>query len=257
MKNFLNTPKNQTAILLFLIILNGIIFYRDQKIIILLLTALITGLLVEYLCLKIRRIPFFFPSSAIVTVFIITLLTSFSLPFYDSMIAVVIAIISKHFIRISGRHIFNPAGLGLLIVAFIFRHDISWWGVSFQQIATANIFLIISFVILLLPAYISSIKMKKWKISLLFIFLLFVVNFFAFSLNGGRFSFLYLFDPTILFFSFVMLPEPMTSPNTTKNQLFYSFSVLLLTHGASYFSFIPDPSLASLLVGNLLFVNRK
>lgn len=192
--------------------------------------AVLSALLADYIFTKIRKVPPFLMSAAIVSGLIIGLLV------HDSQIAIltsILAMASKNFLRIGDSHIFNPAAAGLFTAHFIFGESVSWWAVSWQQG-------FIPILILLTPALISAFYMKRWRIILLFLIIYALIN-------------KTYFDPTVIFFATVMLPEPKTSPNNTLQQIAFG-GLIAITSG---FLNLVDPLITSLLLGNLLFFMVK
>lgn len=216
-----------------------------QKALLVFLLSLISTAISDLLFVRLRNIKLSFPSATLVTGSIIGLLTSPNLSWYVPVVIGIIAMFSKNFIRFSNRHIFNPAGFGLLVGAIIFGYNISWWGVSWQQFRINNLELIIYFLILLSPALVSVLRMKRYRITLSFLITYALINI---NLN----SFL---DPTVVFFSIVMLPEPMTSPNRHNRQILFGFFVAIISIIASFpiSNLSLDPLIFSLLLGNLAF----
>lgn len=188
--------------------------------------AIFAAFLSDYIFTKVRKVPPFLMSAAIVSGLIIGLLV------HDPLIAGLTAFLAmavKNFLRVGDRHIFNPTAAGFLATGLIFGEGVSWWGVSWQQS-------FIPVLILLAPALVSAVYMKRWKIILPFLIIYGLMN----KTN---------FDPTAIFFATVMLPEPKTSPNETWQQIAFGSLVAL---GSTITSFV-DPLIASLLIGNLLF----
>lgn len=175
----------------------------------------------------------------------------------------------KNFVRISGRHIFNPAAIGLLIGAFAFQHNISWWGASFRQLTinsprgeAGNLQLTIYFLVLLSPALVSIYRMRRHKIILSFLLSYALLN----AIQHSTFNILpFIADPTVLFFSLVMLPEPMTSPSPPIKQIMFGIFVAISSITLSLpiiYSLFPileynDALIASLLIGNAIFFRLR
>ena len=240
--NLLKTSKTQLGILLTLIFVTAFINNPSQKVLLVYLLSLLSALIFDLLFVKLRNIKLFFPSASLVTGSIIGLLISPNLSWYVPVVVGIIAMFSKNFIRFSNRQIFNPAGFGLIVGALIFHHNISWWGVSWQQFRIHNLEFIIYFLILLSPAFVSMVKMKRYRITLSF-FLVYILL--SKTLNS-------VLDPTTLFFTTVMLPEPMTSPNNHKRQILFGSLVALLCFLPTNVNFV-DPFIIALLIGNLVF----
>ncbi len=250
MQLLLKTPKIQLSLLLLVIFITALVNNWSVKPIIPLIATLLATSIVDLAFLKIRGKPIFFPTAAIATGIIIAMLTSSTLPLYDGMLAGVIAMISKNFLRLEERHIVNPAAVGLFLSAFIFGHNVSWWAVSFQQFAIYDLQFMIYFLILLSPALVSVYRMKRHWIILSFLFTYGILNQ---ILN----TFL---DPTFLFFSIVMLTEPMTTPNNHTRQIFFGIfiaSIVYIFSSMAFSAAFPDVLIAALLLGNILFFKLR
>lgn len=226
------------AIFLLLIFISAIIHYPFTSYIQTFLIALVSTVAFDLAFLKLRRITLFFPYAAIVTGIIIGLTTSLNLSWYQLITAGGLAMFSKHYLGFGNRHIFNPAAFGLFFSHLVFGENISWWAVSWQQFGTQNPQFIIYPLILLLPGLVSAVRMRRF-VNVLTFYLVYVL----FTKT--------IFDPTVIFFSLVMLPEPMTTPFKRTEQLLFGISVAFL-------SFIirlplPDIFIPVLLLGNLMF----
>lgn len=253
--NLLKIPKVQLSIILFLILLTAYFNSPSINIIRNLALALLSTIASDFIFLKLRKINFFPPTAAITTAIIITLILSPSLPPYEVFLSGILAMFFKNFIRFSNRHVFNPAGVGVIITSFIFSHNVSWWAVSFAQVS--NFKSLVFFLVLLSPFLISILRMKRFRIILSFLAANFILTYIvskSFTLNN-------LLDPTTLFFSLVMLPEPMTTPNNHTKQIVFGIFVAFLSFMISLSIFttlrIPDPLILSLLTGNLVFFKLR
>lgn len=261
MRQLLRTPKTQLGITLFFIFITAFINNPSLKIIAIYLFLHFVAVISDLFLLKIRGIPLFFPSAALVSASIITLVVNPNLSWYQLLTIVLLTIASKNFLRVSGRHIFNPAGFGLFTASLMLPDAISWWGVSFQQFRVANLEFIIPFFILLSPALISIVRMRRHRIILSFLITYALLQ----TILNSEFSILNSFDPTLLFFSLVMLPEPMTTPNRRFQQILFGglvaiipFFLLSPTLNSQLLTFNSlDPLIFSLLVGNLIFFRFK
>lgn len=205
------------------------------------------------------------PYAAIVTGLILSLTISPRLPWYNILLIASLAMGVKNFIRINSHHIFNPAATGLVLGGLLIHQQVSWWGVSFQTLVPFTFSKLILFVILLSSLLVSALRMRRYGSILSFlttyILLFFLLNQFNPSIFPST-----IFDPTIIFFSIVMLPEPMTSPVQIKRQLLYGSSVALLavisqsTALAQFLTvrnILPDGLLPFLLLGNFVFFQFK
>ena len=185
-------------------------------------------------CLKTKK--FIITESSIVSGLIIGYVLSSSQAWWIIALASVSAISSKHLIRFKERHIFNPAGFGILIAAFLLNASTEWKG--------ANLW----YIIVPFGVY-FSFKIRKLEI---------LAGYFvaSFVLFGGQavIQHVRIFD--ILgylnyFFIFIMLIEPMTTPMT-------KFWKIIFGSGASALVFvlyamgIKEAEILSLLCFNLL-----
>ena len=126
-----------------------------------------------------------------------------SVPVYVQIIVGLVAIIQKHIIRISGRHIFNPAAFGLLFAWIVFGNAPAWWAA-----ATPAVFLFLF----------SDYLIGRLPLSMTF-YLVYVALVSGFSyFTIGVFSLGILSYP-LLFFAAVMVVEPRTSTVTKKGMV--------------------------------------
>ncbi len=215
----------------------------------------------DFLFWKIRKIPPFMPSAALVTGLIIACLLTPNSAWYVTILTAAVAMAFKNFLRVGGRHIFNPASIGLFVTGILFQQPVSWWAASFQAFSL-DIKSLIFFIILLGPGLVSAYTMKRYRIILSFLLVYGLILLFrsGFNINPDTLKLAFL-DPTVLFFSLVMLPEPRTSPNQFKWQIIFGVSVAVLAFLVPFlntgsFILIPDPLIAALLIGNLIFLNK-
>ncbi|MBI5127735.1 hypothetical protein HZA76_04750 [Candidatus Roizmanbacteria bacterium] len=240
--NLLATPKVQLALFLIAIILANLFLNFSPYLLIYFVLTISLALLSDHMFVWARKIKPFFLSAAIVSGLIIALLNSPRNSILEMFLMVVIAIASKHFLKYKGRHIFNPAAFGLFFGSLFFKNQVAWWGISSSSVVV--------WVLLILTGYVAIFRSRKIS-SILSFFI--VYNILAFVLTR-QFN---IFDPTVIFFSLVMLPEPMTSPNRPFIQLNYGVTVAVLTYFLAKVNFLPDVLLSSLLLSNLLFANKK
>lgn len=256
--NLLRSSKMQMAIFLFLIAASAVLFERQFFPFQIISLAVLTAVSTDLVLIRLRKIEPFLPRTAIVSGLIIGLLSGPTLPWYNTVVAAVMAMAGKNFLRYNNRHIFNPAASGLFIAGLLFKNSISWWGVSFQSLHINPVSLLF-FLILLSPGYVSIIGMRRYKFIISFfiayILLVGTLQLFQHSLDVKNLLLGTLFDPTTLFFSLVMLPEPMTTPNNPSRQLLFGAFVAMtsVVSGFIHFIFIPDPLITGLLIGNLIF----
>jgi len=194
-------------------------------------------------------------NSDLISALIITLIMipTFSVgAFVASGIAGVAAMASKYLIAPNRRHIFNPAATGI-VVAELATHQIVGWWIG----APALTPLVVGGGLLVL------IKMKRFIMAGTFLAVYFVLLTVALLIGGAAFganiwptvwpTFLAVTTASpLLFFAYIMLVEPHTSPLSTRKAAGYAALVGAL-YAAPQFSFVSglylSPEIA-LLLGN-------
>ena len=143
---------------------------------------------------------------------------------------------SKYILVIKKKHIFNPAGFGVVASAVLLNQGASWWVGNLQM-----------FPVILLGGLLVLKKIRRWELVGAFLVAYIVLSLFTFN-----FSLLTFNSSPILFFSLVMLVEPVTSPTIRIWQLVYGL-VVAVTYFVIPF-LLPDAYYGlelSLLVGNI------
>lgn len=244
------------AIFLGFIALGAIFFSGQNGAFLSVILAVGTTFIADYCFIRLRKIQPFVLSAALVSGLIIGLLAYPLLPWYYLVSVCLLAMASKNFLKMNNRHVFNPAAFGLVVGGLIFSQNVSWWGVIFQSLKL-NPLSIFLFILILVPGYISIFRMRRGRliVSFLIIFTLTEILLRFNSADTPKVVFSTLLSPLVLFFSMVMLPEPMTSPNNRRLQIFFGAFVGILAAFFNFFPFffLPDTLLVSLLVGNLVF----
>lgn len=243
----LRVPKVQLFLTLVLIFSTSFLQSPQLSRLTVFAAAIIATVFFDLLFTYIRKRKIFLPEAAFATGAIIGLIISPSSTLLEIAVASSIAMFLKNYLRVSNRHIFNPAASGLLIYGLIFSQAVAWWGPSLQNWMTT--------IALLSTLLVSAWRMKRWPAILVFLAtyqLWLVIR--TQSLATLNLS---LFDPTILFFAFVMLPEPMTSPVKIPRQIMYGVFIALAANLLTLpiFSSVvfPDILIVGLLIGNLVF----
>jgi len=180
--------------------------------------------------------------TALILIFIILPAKSFP-DFVFIALASVFAMGSKYALAINKKHIFNPAGIAVFLTAIFSIGYASWWIGNFWT---------------LIPILIGGLLIVK-KIQRISLIVVFLITFLGATLY---FSFInqsdipstiksLVLDSPILFFSFVMLVEPLTSPTRKKMQIIYGILVGVLA--GSQFSIGPFYSTheTALVLGNI------
>lgn len=197
-------------------------------------TAILIAIAAEYAffgAVKIKSIQ-----SAIITGMIIGLLL---VPGIDGKIlwfTVVAAIASKALLKFpGGSHIFNPAAFGLLLACIFWGNKINWWGFS-----NTYIVIVLGGIILY----------RLNRLSFVFSYLIFRIAGIA-VMNGLEINIEMIMLPN-LFFAFIMLVEPMTTPAKRGTQWKFAASAGLLSSCSFALITAVDGDILALLVMNFL-----
>ena len=185
------------------------------------LATVVSGLLLDYFELK-RWIK---PLTPLITGLILGLVAQFGASVTNLVVVGVASMVIKFLVKWDGRHIFNPAGSGLLIGSLLLSSHPSWW------VGGENLWIYLIWIPILLY------KMRRWAPMVGFLLPVLVVG----GIN-------ILLSASLLFFISVMLIEPKTSPFTIRNGLIYGLMV-----GMGYLLFSQtnlDPLISALLLGN-------
>lgn len=186
------------------------------------------------------------PESTYITVLILSLVAAPAQKLADVPFIFwlsVLAMTSKYVLTFNKKHLFNPAAAALVLSALIFNRPAVWW--------VGNPYLL---PVVLVGGLLVVRKIKREDLVASFLVVL-LLSLLAFSLmnkqNPGTTFQIALADSSLLFFAFVMLTEPQTTPPGRRRRIFYGVLVALFFAPQFHFgSFHFTPELA-LLTGNL------
>jgi len=177
-----------------------------------------------------------FPSSAVITGLIIGFVLGGGQHWSIYFGATLLAIVSKRFIRIQKRHIFNPAALGVFSAILILSATTQWQGTYRWHI--------------LLPAGLYFTYQIR-KIELLLGYFLVALSLWGIQAWLQHVNVMSIFGYFSYFFIFIMLIEPRTTPVTYWGKILFggvvALSIFLLTGMGVGF----DVELCGLLIGNV------
>ena len=174
----------------------------------------------------------FFSKSALITGLILSIILQGAV--WLLIVVSAIAILSKHIIRIKGKHIFNPAIFGLFVALFLPVSQ-SWWGAS-------------NLLLLLVLGLVVVHKLKRFHLVLPFLAVQAALMAVLLSFDLSQLID-YFLSGSLIFFTFYMLIEPITSPLKMKSQIV--FGVLAGVFASVLYIFW----LPAMLVGSLFFAD--
>jgi Na+-transporting NADH:ubiquinone oxidoreductase subunit NqrB len=188
---------------------------------------LATAMLSQYVCTRAWKLPRFDPRSAWISgLSLCLLLRTNSVPL--AVIASVVTIASKFVIRVNGKHVFNPTNFG--IVSMVLLTDQVW--VSPGQWGNAAVF---AFLMACLGGLVVN-RAARSDVSLAFIISTAVLVFGRSIWLGEPMAipFHRLENGALLLFTFFMISDPKTTPNSRAGRLMFGALVAL---GAWYVQF--------------------
>jgi enediyne biosynthesis protein E5 len=187
-----------------------------------------TALLAQYVCTRIWKLPAYDPRSTLISGLSLCLLLRTNAPGL-AVAAALSAIGSKFLLRFNGKHVFNPTNFGL-VVLMIFTNDV-WvspgqWGNN----------ILLAFLLACLGGLVVK-RASRSDITLAFL------GFYAALLVGRSWwlgepmniPFHRLQNGALLLFSFFMISDPKTTPNSRAGRILFASLVAL---GAGFVQFV-------------------
>jgi len=149
---------------------------------------------------------------------------------------------SKFIFALNKKHLFNPAAAGILIASLGVTGSASWWvGTTYMMPAV------------LVGGILIIKKIRRWDLFFSFfassLITIFTLSFFNSSQLIPLFAKIFL-DSPILFFAFVMLTEPLTSPPNKLYRLFYGALTGFLFAPQLHFGTLYTTPESALIIGN-------
>ncbi len=199
-------------------------FWADFGADIMVVAVLLCGALVTQLLFsKAFVIAYDFRSPLITALSLSMLLRTNELWIY--LLAVIAAIASKFLLRIRGKHIFNPANIGIVLVLLLFS-DVAWvspgqWG---SALWLAALLCFLSFLVLFKIPYrdMALLFLCFWS-GLLFMRALWLGDPLSIPLHQLQ-------SGALLIFAFFMISDPKTIPDTLKGRIVFALSVAVLAY---------------------------
>jgi len=156
--------------------------------------------------------------------------------------AAVLAMASKYIITIKGKHLFNPVIFAVTLTYFTINRSASWWignGWMLPFVLLGGLL-----VVRKIGRFDLVLSFLITALTIVLLTALFSNNFIATVQNA-------LLSSAILFFAFIILTEPLTTPPTRSTRIYYGILVgFLYTPQFHIGSFYFTPELA-VLIGNI------
>lgn len=227
--DYFNTPKGMLLVFLSILALLGLLQSRSGAGLAHLLVAVATAVVIDagtnYLLRRKRRLP----DSAILTALIVSMVLSPAAPWYVSVSATGIALLSKLLFHIRRKPVFNPAAFGLFVALLLSSSGQDWWGaLSGLPVWCIALLVVAGFMV----------TNRVGKFPQLFAFLGVYFGLFllmgVFQLGEAAEIFRVPFIHSALFLAFFMLTDPPTSPARTREQLLFGAGAALVSVAVNY-----------------------
>lgn len=246
-KKFIKTPKGMLTIILVLLAAIAAPGQGLRTLLPGLLSAMLTAGITDALMLRWRKGAWEFPDGALLTAMIVAMVLRAQEPWYVVSITAVAAVLSKYLIRSRSANVFNPAALAIVGSFYVFHTGQSWWG----ALTEVNIWLQI--VLVAAGAFITD-RVNKTPLVLSFLgayFLLFTLTSF---IRDPRWVAEIYRSPdleAVLFFAFIILTDPPTSPAKYPDQIVCGLIVAVVSFTLFEWAGVVYYLLAGVLVGNV------
>lgn len=209
---------------------------NDAMLLSALFIAVISSLAAESALLYLKTKSFQTSESSIITGLIVGFVFSNIWAWQVLALASSLAILSKHLIRFRGRHIFNPAALGIFLAIIILGAPTEWNGTYFW------------FIVLPFGIYFAK---KIRKIEILIGYMVVFLALFGTQALFQKTPVWHIFGYLNYFYVFVMVIEPMTTPVRPLGKYLFGAGVSALIFILTEWGVRFDVELFSLLAMNI------
>jgi Na+-translocating ferredoxin:NAD+ oxidoreductase RnfD subunit len=216
-------------------------------------SAVLASGVVDVLILRRRKGVWEFPSGAVLTAMIVAMVLQPQAPWYVTTITSVGAVVSKYILRSRFSNIFIPAALAIVAAFYVFHTGQSWWGALPEVAPAAQLVLVAAGVFI-------TDRVNKMPLVLAFLgtyFSLFTVT--AFVSDPRWVSEIYR-SPDLqaaLFFAFIILTDPPTSPAKYPDQIACGALVAVVAYAFFEWAGVVYYLLAGVLAGNVFEAWRR
>ena len=246
-KKFFQTPKGLVTIILVILAAMAAPGQGARMVAAGMGSATIAAGLVDAVILRVRKKVWEFPSGAVLTAMIVAMVLRAQEPWYVTTITSVAAILSKYIFRLRSANVFNPAALALIASYYVFHTGQSWWG------ALTGVPLIAKAVLLATGLFITQ-KVNKMPLVLAFLgayLALFTITSFVSDPLPVAEIFRTPDIEAALYFAFIILTDPPTSPAKYPDQIVCGMIVAVVSYAFFEWAGVVYYLLAGVLAGNV------
>ena len=244
---FFATPKGMLTLILAGLLIIAVPGQGTRHVALGLTAAMASAGLVDLFILRRRKKVWEFPSGAVLTAMIVTMVLRAQEPWYVPAITSVIGVAGKYVFRSKTANVFNPAALAIVISFYIFHTGQSWWGALADLNPLAKILLLAG------GAFITD-RVNKMPLALTFLGAYFGL-FTATSFFGKPLDVAEIFRTpdaeAALYFAAIILTDPPTSPAKYRDQIVYGIIAAVVSFGVFEATGVVYYLLAGLLAANV------
>lgn len=252
-RRFFKTPKGLLTVILAILIVIAAPGQGAEMVAVRLAIAAGAAGLVDMWIRRILKGRWEYPSGAVLTAAIVVMVLRAQEPWYVAAVTSVIAILSKYVFRLRETNVFNPAALAMIVSYYVFHAGESWWGAQADQEALAKLILIAC------GMFITN-RVNKMPLLLTFLGTYFALfTFTAFRADALSVAEIFRtpdFD-AVLYFGFVILTDPPTSPTRYRDQIICGPLVGVVSYACFELTGVVYFLLAGVLVGNVFVAWRR
>jgi Na+-translocating ferredoxin:NAD+ oxidoreductase RnfD subunit len=246
-KKFFKTPKGLLTLILLLLTVIAAPGEGLRTVLPGLIGAVVVAGLADAVILRVKNKALEFPSGAVLTAMIVSMVLRAQEPWYVVATTSLAAVLSKYILRSRHANVLNPAALGIIASFYVFNTGQSWWGALTEVPLAAQLVLIAAGIFI-------TDRVNKTPLVLAFLatyFLLFTLT--AFVADPRRVSEIYRSPDieAVLFFAFIILTDPPTSPAKYPDQIVCGVMVAAVSFAFFEWAGVVYYLLAGVLVGNL------
>ena len=244
---FFATPKGILTLILAALLTLGAPGQGWRHVAIGLIAAIAAAGGIDIVILRIRKKIWEFPSGAVLTAMIVTMVLRAQEPWYVLAFTSSVAVVSKYVFRSKTANVFNPAALAIIVSFYVFHTGQSWWGALVDMPGIARLALLAG------GAFIAD-RVNKMPLALTFLgayFALFTVS----SFIGKPLDVAEIFRTpdaeAAIYFAAIILTDPPTSPAKYPDQIVYGLVVAVVSFGVFEITGAVYYLLAGLITANV------
>jgi len=247
LRHFFKTPKGLLTVVLMALAAIAAPHEGVRVVAPTLLTAVALAAALDVMILRTRHTRWEFPSGAVLTALIVSMVLSVQTPWYVVALTSALAVVTKYVVRTRAGNVFNPAALAIVVTFPVFHAGQSWWG-ALPEVAP-----LVQLALIAAGVFIAD-RVNRMPLVLVFLaayYGLFTVT--AFTGDPAWVAEVFR-TPDLqaaLFFALFILTDPPTSPVRYFDQVIFAMIVALTSYAIFEWTGAVYYLLAGVLVGNL------